>query len=513
MTEHIAISAGLAIAAIMVLTAVMAPLCRLLRQPVVVGQLVAGIAIGMLPHRVTAALFPAASLPFLTVMSQVGLVLFLFLVGYETDLRSRSDHRRSILAVAAGGFVPSMLLGAALAALLAGTSGAGLAGAGGVGIGGAATGGVGVPHGSFVLFMAVAMSITAVPVLACILAEHDMVTTRPGIVATSSAGLLDVAGWLLLTVAISAAGVTKAPARIVIGLLAYLAVMLLVARPALRRLMRAPGTARIETVVIPFVLVSAWCTGQLGLHPFFGALLAGVLMPREAAGGPDAGLVMTLDKTSSILLPVFFVVTGLSVRVGALDVSDLWLLAVICALAIAGKLGGSALAARLVRMTWRDSLVVGVLMNTRGLTELIAINAGRQAGLIGPSLYTILVLMALITTAVTGPLLTLLRSRQSSNMYTECPGILTRTAEISKSLQFLPHRGTLGQTSAEWVDYARSCHCTRHRRRPGRVHSGDFARAARRQCPAAGAGILPPVPHWRVGFTVMPFDHRPGRRA
>lgn len=430
MTEHIAITAGLSIAAIMILTAMLAPLCRLLRQPVVVGQLVAGIAIGLLPHRVTAALFPAASLPFLTVMSQVGLVLFLFLVGYEIDLRSRSDYRRSILAVAAGGFAPSMLLGVALAALLGGTS--------------RRTAVAGVPHGSFVLFMAVAMSITAVPVLACILAEHDMVTTGPGIVAMSSAGLLDVAGWLLLTVAISAAGVTKAPATIVIGLLAYLAGMLLVARPALRRLTQAPGTARIETVVIPFVLVSAWCTGQLGLHPFFGALLAGVLMPREASGGPDAGLVMTLEKTSSILLPVFFVVTGLSVRAGALDGSDLGLLAVICALAIAGKLGGSTLAARLGRMTWRDSLVVGVLMNTRGLTELIAINAGRQAGLIGPSLYTILVLMALITTAVTGPLLTLLRSRQSRNMYMECPGILTPTSEISKSLQFLSHRGTLG---------------------------------------------------------------------
>jgi Kef-type K+ transport system membrane component KefB len=402
MTEHVAMTAGLAIAAIMALTSALTPLCRLLRQPVVVGQLVAGIVLGMLPRALTGGFIPATSLPFLTVMSQVGLVLFLFGVGYEIDLRSRRGHRRSIVAVAAGGFVPPMLLGGALALMMGDTS--------------RWTALPGVARGSFVLFMAVAMSITAVPVLACILAEHDIVTTRPGIVAMSSAGLLDAVGWLLLTIAIASAGVREpAAAKIVILLLGYLLGMLLVARPALKWLMLTPQAARIrpEAVVIPFVLVSAWCTTQLGLHPFFGALLAGVLMPREAAGGPDTELLNTVAKASSILLPVFFVVTGMSLRIGALTNSYLWLLAVICVLAIAGKLGGSALAARTSRMPWRDSLIVGVLMNTRGLTELIAINAGRQAGLINASLYTILVLMALITTALTGPLLALLRAGHS----------------------------------------------------------------------------------------------------
>ena len=417
MTEHIAVTAGLAIAAIIALSAALAPLCRLLRQPIVVGQLVAGIGIGMLPHRINGALFPAASLPFLTVISQVGLVLFLFQVGYEIDLRSRPDYRRSIFAVAAGGFAPSMLLGLALAALLSSTSRWNAL--------------PGVPRGSFVLFIAVAMSITAVPVLACILAEHDIVTTRPGIVAMSSAGMLDVVGWLLLTVAISAAGMRVAPASVPIGLLGYVAGMVFVARPALRWLMLPTGPARIlpETAVIPFVLVSAWCTAQLGVHPFVGALLAGVVMPRNANGGPDAGLVTTVEKTSSILLPVFFVVTGMALRVGALNGSDLWLLALVCVMATAGKLGGSALAARASRMTWRDSLTIGVLMNTRGLTELIAINAGRQAGLIGSSLYAILVLMALVTTALTGPLLAVLRIQKSRNMYLERREILTPSAE------------------------------------------------------------------------------------
>ncbi|HEX6524710.1 MAG TPA: cation:proton antiporter [Streptosporangiaceae bacterium] len=440
MTEYIAITAGLAIAAIMALSSALSPLCRLLRQPVVVGQLVAGIGLGMMPRTITGALFPAASLPVLNVISQIGLVLFLFRVGYEIDLRSRREYRRGIFAVAVGGFAPSMLLGLALAALLGGTS--------------RWTALPGVPRGSFVLFIAVAMSITAVPVLACILAEHDIVTTRPGIVAMSSAGILDVAGWLLLTVAISAAG-TKAAAlnwpgppaaaSVAIGLLCYVAGMLFIARPALRRLMLAPGPARMlpETAVIPFVLVSAWCTAQLGLHPFFGALLAGVVMPRNANGGPDAGLVTTVEKASSILLPVFFVVTGMALRISALDSSDLWLLAVVCVLATAGKLGGSALGARASRMAWRDSLAVGVLMNTRGLTELIAINAGRQAGLIGTSLYTILVLMALVTTALTGPLLVLLRTQKSPNMYLERHEILTPSAGKSKSLHFPPRHGTL----------------------------------------------------------------------
>ncbi|MBV9452012.1 MAG: cation:proton antiporter [Streptosporangiaceae bacterium] len=431
MTEHIAVTAGLAIGAIIALSAALTPLCRMLRQPVVVGQLVAGAGLGMLPRSITGAVFPAASLPFLNVISQIGLALFLFRVGYEIDLRSRRDYRRGIFAVAVGGFVPSMLLGVGLAALLGGTSRwAPLPG---------------VPRGSFVLFIAVAMSITAVPVLACILAEHDIVTTRPGIVAMSSAGMLDVAGWLLLTVAISAAGMKVSPASVAIGLLGYVAGMLFVARPALRRLMLAAGPARIlpETAVIPFVLVSAWCTARLGLHPFSGALLAGMVMPRNANGGPDAGLVTTVEKTSSILLPVFFVVTGMALRAGALRGPDLGLLAVVCVLATAGKLGGSTLAARASRMAWRDSLTVGVLMNTRGLTELIAINAGRQAGLIGTSLYTILVLMALVTTALTGPLLALLRTQKFNIMYLERHEILTPWAEKSKSLQFPAHHGTL----------------------------------------------------------------------
>jgi Kef-type K+ transport system membrane component KefB len=269
-----------------------------------------------------------------------------------------------------------------------------------------------VTRGSFILFMAVAMSITAVPVLASIIKERGLGSTGPAGVAMSSAGLLDVVGWLLLAVAIAASGAGPPAGKAAAWLVIYLLCMLLLVRPALRRWMLAPALPGLgrEAIVVPLVFASAWCTEQMGLHPIFGALLVGVIMPRRWDGTADADVVETVEKASSVLLPVFFVVTGLSVRIGALTSHGWELLAVVCVLAVAGKVGGSALGARLTRMSTRDSAITGVLMNTRGLTELIAINAGRQAGLINETMYTILVLMALVTTALTGPMLALLRA-------------------------------------------------------------------------------------------------------
>jgi Kef-type K+ transport system membrane component KefB len=398
-TEHIAMLVCLGVAAVVVLTSVLAPVCRRLGQPVVVGQILVGVALGALPRQLTRVVFPPVSLPFLMVISQIGLVLFLFCVGYEVDVRWCRARRRSVLAVSAGGFLAPMLLGGALAWLICGA--------------GPWARTAGTARGPFLLFVAVAMSITALPVLASIIRERGLVATAPGGVALASAGLLDVIGWILLTVAVASAhaGAMRAD-KLLIFLPGYLLGMLLVVRPALRRWMRSPRSAGIrrETAVVALVLVSACCTELMGLQLLFGALLVGLLMPRLQGGGADPGLLRAVEKTGSILLPVFFVVTGMSVRLGAMTKSYWILLAVVCAVAVAGKLGGSALAARASSMRWRDSLIVGALMNTRGLTELIVINAGWRAGIIGRPLYTVLVLMALITTALTGPLLALLRA-------------------------------------------------------------------------------------------------------
>ncbi|GAA2136256.1 cation:proton antiporter [Kitasatospora kazusensis] len=389
-----ATAAILGTGAVTSLTVLAAPVCRRIGQPVVVGQLVAGVGLGLLPGRLTAVLFPAEVLPFLNVMAQLGLVLFLFSVGYELDLRFLRTRQRAVLLVSAGSLLVPLALGGVLGWVL---WDAGLLGSA-----------PGVRAGPAVLFTAVALSITAVPVLAGIVRERALTASLPGVVALASAGVIDAIGWLLLAAAVAAATTGRQPGGRSAAFAGYLLVLVLVLRPALRRWMppgRPAGRERAP-VVVALVLASAWCTAQLGLHPVFGALAVGVLMPRDRDGSPDRDLRHAVEQAGSALLPLFFVVTGLSVRIGRLDGADWLVLGVVLLLATAGKLGGATLAARLGGLGRRDSLIVGTLLNTRGLTELIALNAGWSAGLIGRHLYGVLVLMALVTTVLTGPLLT-----------------------------------------------------------------------------------------------------------
>ena len=164
-------------------------------------------------------------------------------------------------------------------------------------------------------------------------------------------------------------------------------------------------------MIATLAMASAWITGVLGLHVILGALLAGLVMPRRADGTAHPEIVVPLERAGGLLLPVFFVISGLSTDIGALRGPDLLLLALVCVIATAGKLGAGLLGARAAGLPWRTSAVVGALINTRGLTEIVALNAGLQAGIIDARLYTVFVLMALITTAATGPLLTLLAGR------------------------------------------------------------------------------------------------------
>jgi Kef-type K+ transport system membrane component KefB len=221
---------------------------------------------------------------------------------------------------------------------------------------------------------------------------------------------MDIAGWLVLAVAVALLSAT-AHSLVIIAILlpAYVAVMLWAVRPALRRWMKPSFTVTSRGFLLTaLTMVSAWCTGQLGLHVFFGALLMGILTPRRQDGTADPHLMQWMNRAGTALLPVFFAVTGLSVDIGGLGGADWAIFAGVSVLAIAGKVGGGTLTAKASRLPNRFSLVVGVLLNTRGLTELIALTAGYQIGLLNRTLFTILVLMAVTTTAMTGPLLAVL---------------------------------------------------------------------------------------------------------
>jgi Kef-type K+ transport system membrane component KefB len=380
-------------ALITALAALLSAGARRLGQPAVIGQLLAGMVLGPsvlghLPGHLNDVLFPPVALPLLSALAQVGLVLFMFSVGYELDLTLLRGAGRSVVAVTVGTFALPGTLGLVLYS---------------------GHFGVGTAHSlGFVLFLAVAVSITAVPVLAAIVGDYRMTRTVPGVLSMAAATVVDVVGWAVLAVAVAAA-TAQATSLAVMSVLTvvYVLAAVFMIRPVLRRWLRTRVLARQRVaLVVALALTSAWATSTLGLHAIFGAVLVGLLTPRRH--DQDAELLRPIQRAGDVLLPVFFVTAGLSADVGALHGTDFLLLVVILAIAVVGKVVGGGIAGRLVGLGWRDATTVGVLMNTRGLTELIALSVGRQVGLIDSRLYTILILMALITTIATPPLLTAL---------------------------------------------------------------------------------------------------------
>lgn len=404
-TEEIVVRAILAVAVLMAMSHLCAALARRIGQPAVVGRLCAGIVLGpsvlgQFPGDPAELLFPRQIVPALTVVAQIALVLFLFTAGYEFDAAPLRRRVRAVPFVAVAGAVTPLLLGAGSTVLFAGW------------YRGAAD--PGVPHRAFVVFIAVSFALTAVPVLISIMQERGLTGTVPGVVALGAAGVMDVAGWLLLSWVLlqaSDAGHRRPLLGTTALLLVYVLVMVLAVRPALRSWLArcSPAVAaRRMPMVATFAMASAWVTGALGLHVILGALLAGLVMPRRADGAMHPEILVPVEKAGNLLLPVFFVVSGLSTDIGALRGADVLLLIAVCVIATVGKLGAGLLGARAAGLPWRTSAVVGVLINTRGLTELVALNAGLQAGIIDTRLYTVFVLMALFTTAATGPMLALL---------------------------------------------------------------------------------------------------------
>jgi Kef-type K+ transport system membrane component KefB len=394
--------AFLAAAVVILLSRGIGSLFRRVYQPRVIGEIVAGIIlgpsfVGALAPGVGEFLFPAEVLQVIGVLAQFGLIFFMFLTGLALDLGTLKGSGRIAVLVSHVSIVAPFVLGVLASLLLFPLLGDG-------------------DFASFALFMGAAMSITAFPVLARILADTGLQRTRLGTVAITCAAVDDVTAWCVLAVVIAisqssgAAGVVRT-----IGLaLAYAVIVLQVVRPVLRRvLLRLQGDSRITSqtiaVLISLVLVGAWTTEEIGVHAIFGAFLIGVALPRDL-GVVEALTAKLHDITGLVLLPLFFVVAGLSTRVDLLDSPLLWAVtALVIALAVLGKWGGSTLAARICHLPWREAMPLGVLMNARGLTELVILTIGLDLGVISPALFTIMVLMAIVTTAMTVPMLARLK--------------------------------------------------------------------------------------------------------
>ncbi len=372
-------------------------------QPAVVGEMLAGIALG--PSVIGAILpgfmdfvFPKSSFGNLSTLSQMGILLFMFGVGMELDTRLLKDTARSAILVSHMSIAIPFGLGLLGALVLVdpyrGTNTTFLA---------------------FSLFIGISMSITAFPVLARILEERRLVGTPLGSIVIASAAIDDVTAWSALAIIVAVAK-AHSPFRALWTL--SLAVLFIViamcgVRPLLARLISGPiqGRQRTATVMVASIVTAflfALTTQAIGLHSFFGAFVAGVVIPRNAE--LRKFLHDRLYYLSAlVLVPVFFAFTGLRMEIGALrTVSDWAACGLIFLIAIVGKFGGGLIASRVVGMTWRDSAAVGIMMNTRGLVELIALNLGLDLGVLSPKLFTMLVIMAFATTFMTGPILTAL---------------------------------------------------------------------------------------------------------
>jgi Kef-type K+ transport system membrane component KefB len=375
---------------------------RYLRQPPVIGEVIAGIALGpsllgSIAPGASAYLLPPGVAPYLGIIAQIGVVLFMFLVGLELDTSLLRKKTHSTIAISHASIVAPFVLGSAIALWLypkLSTSD--------------------VPFGVFALFMGVSMSVTAFPVLARILTDRGMSKTRLGVIAISCAAIDDVTAWCLLAFVVSVAKSELDGAVVTIALtVCYVAFMLVVARPLLARLVRRQELLRQVTqgttaLMLIGLLLSALVTEYIGIHALFGAFLLGAIIPHESR------LAVSLthkleDLVMALLLPAFFAFTGMRTQIGLVSGLESWLVcAAIIAVACAGKFGGSAVAARLSGLSWRDSTSIGVLMNTRGLMELIVLNIGLDLKVLSPTLFAMMVIMALFTTFATTPILHLL---------------------------------------------------------------------------------------------------------
>lgn len=392
------------VAVILIAARVIGWLFRLIRQPQVVGEMTAGILLGpsllgWVAPELSAAIFPVESLGYLNTLSQVGLLLFMFLVGLEFDTKLLRGRQHAVVVISHASIVAPFFLGSLLALYLyprlSDSS---------------------VSFTGFALFMGAAMSVTAFPVLARILTERNLMRTRVGAITIACAAVDDVTAWTILAVvvAIVRANAVEIPLWLTLaGTAVYVVTMVLVVRKALGWLEtyyrnRGRLTQDMLAGVLLLLLASAWVTEWLGIHALFGAFALGAVMPRERRFVHDV-TVRLEDLTVVFLLPLFFAFTGLRTSIGLVNGAEMWTyFGLILLVAVGGKFGGSALAARTTGLKWREAGALGILMNTRGLMELVILTIGLELGVISPALFTMMVMMALATTVMTTPVLEML---------------------------------------------------------------------------------------------------------
>lgn len=392
----------LALVVVIVAARVCGALCKRIHQPPVIGEVIAGLLLGpSLLGRVSPTamsyLLPPSVAPFLSIIAQIGIILFMFLVGLELDT-SRLQHRtHATVAISHASILVPFVLGSTLALWLypqLSTSD--------------------VPFTVFALFLGVSLSVTAFPVLARILTDRGIHKTHMGVISLTCAAVDDVTAWCLLAFLMAVARAKVSGAFITFGLTGlYLGFMFVVARPLIARAVRAQELRKSVSqgaiaVVVVGLLLSTLATEAAGIHAIFGAFLLGALIPHDSRLAQD--LTHKLEDLVVVLfLPAFFAFTGMRTQIGLVHGTSQWLLCgVILATASIGKFGGSFVAARLAGLGNRDAASLGILMNTRGLMELIVLNLGLDLHILSPTLFAMLVLMAVITTFATTPILHLL---------------------------------------------------------------------------------------------------------
>ncbi|MGM3309070.1 cation:proton antiporter [Anabaena sp. WFMT] len=374
---------------------------RSIKQPLVIGEIIAGIMLGpslfglIAPH-IAATLFPPETIPFLNVLSQIGLIFFMFLIGLELNPKYLSGNLKAAILISNISIIVPFSLAAILSLLLY-----------------PLVANEAVSFTAFTLFLGATMSITAFPVLARIITENNLQQTRLGTLALTCAAVDDVTAWCILAVAIAVArngSIDQKAILTIFASLIYIIFMFTVGRWFLKRLStHYRRTGRLSQFVVALiymgVVASALMTEFIGIHLIFGAFLLGALMPKNAELVRELA-IKTEDFVLIFLLPIFFAYSGLRTQIGLINRPELWLLCgLILGVAILGKYSGTYIAARLSGINKREASALGWLMNTRGLTELIVLNIGLELGVISPLLFTMLVLMALVTTFMTSPLL------------------------------------------------------------------------------------------------------------
>jgi Kef-type K+ transport system membrane component KefB len=376
---------------------------RKIGQPTVIGEIIAGIVLGpsllgLYFPEVKEALFPVASLGILQMLSQVGLIFFMFVIGMELDLKVLKNKANEAVVISHASIVIPFALGVGLAYFIYYQFAP-----------------PGIEFLSFSLFMGIAMSITAFPVLARIVQERGIHKTRLGTIVITCAAADDITAWCLLAAVIA---IVKAGSFVssiyIIGLaISYVLMMLFVVKPFLKRvgdLYANKNNLKKSVVAIFFLMliVSSYLTEIIGIHALFGAFVAGAIMP-DIAKFRNVFIEKVEDISLILLLPLFFVFTGLRTEIGLINEPYLWkITGYIILVAVIGKFLGSALAARFVGQSWQESLTIGALMNTRGLMELVVLNIGYELGVLSPKIFTMMVIMALVTTFMTGPALDLI---------------------------------------------------------------------------------------------------------